>query len=774
MATGSAPECCGSGELGYLWVRGSVVALGYWDCSLAQNAALSAGAHQEDATRFVDAGDTRWLRTGDMAWRENDDVLHFAGRDGDLMLKVCGVKVFGESLREDILAMLEGSSASSDKCSSVPDDGASGQAAKRQRTADPEEEAMRNLRLLALRGAAARRPELLICSRRKLDPSCEMDEVVIFAAGAVSQNALRAAAQDALRKSVGFGTIAAPVPLRVLVMEGVPRLPNLKPDWQALARALQEHLCGAVENASHEDETELVGIVLDAARRLAEDQRLKEDDDLIEEWGFSSLLLGRLVTWLNDSLGGNLTLLHVLEHSIPDGKTRQPCSASAIASLFASFDDPASDNEEHVSDRTTTTKLVSSSHVAEAALELSASTVGHRSPTSCVWSVHFGKCVDAPILQLPPEAGSDEPLLVAGSVGGAVACIRGSGEVVWMRHIHDRCVAQCAALAGEHRRVLVPSWGGLIYCLHLLTGELEWLCNLGAKSRSNPVVSHGFIWAGTYAGELLQMDAVGEIVGRRLLHRSGVAAIGVASDLLVAVFLHGLILGLRPDSNSPPVWKTDLGCPAFRPPLVSSDSAVLFIGSVQGLVALRTGDGDVLWSRPGKEIYQPLIHLKHHSGSDGVLVADASGKVAAYTCQGDSLATPLTFQGVPASVAAASDGTAVICFRDAPGVVLVAIALMSRTIQGVAAGQREGSLDARCASPVMEASNTVGDDIAGNTSSEVVVESKLERVLTEIWRLPLSNLKGLPRGGTQCHSLQLLPGDRVVMGARDDFLHAIG
>ena len=39
----------------------------------------------------------------------------------------------------------------------------------------------------------------------------------------------------------------------------------------------------------------LLASVLALVRRLAEDPRVQEDDDLLGEWGFSSLLLGQLL-----------------------------------------------------------------------------------------------------------------------------------------------------------------------------------------------------------------------------------------------------------------------------------------------------------------------------------------------------------------------------------------------------------------------------------------------------------------------------------------------
>lgn len=71
------------GAVGELLLGGSQVALGYW------------GDPERTRERFVQLpalGDTRWYRTGDLAWEDSDGCLHFGGRI-DNQVKVRGFRV---------------------------------------------------------------------------------------------------------------------------------------------------------------------------------------------------------------------------------------------------------------------------------------------------------------------------------------------------------------------------------------------------------------------------------------------------------------------------------------------------------------------------------------------------------------------------------------------------------------------------------------------------------------------------------------------------------
>jgi len=317
---------------------------------------------------------------------------------------------------------------------------------------------------------------------------------------------------------------------------------------------------------------------------------------------------------------------------------------------------------------------------------------------------------------------------------------------------------------------LVPTWGGVLYCLSLLTGELVWLCNLGAKSRSSPLVLAGAIWAGTYAGDLLRIDTSGELCGRYPLDRSGVADLCELEGSLLVVCLRGLVLRLSPGARVSIIWQLELGFPAFRCPLLFCEQGLLIFGSMGGILAARLVDGLEVWRRPGKEIYMPLLRLRMAGTESMVLAADASGCMSLFSCDGTPRGQPLELPGVPSAIVG-SGTTAIVCLRSHRGTggtalveVLLEHCLKRRKMAYCPESDREGSDDCGYHQQGEETRACEQDASA----SEVMVR------LVERWSCPLSSIPGLSSVETECHALHVLPGGGLLVGARDDFLHALG
>lgn len=83
-------EITGQDQQGEIWVMGPTTMLGYWNRPDLDDAAFVA-------SEPTDAGASRWYRTGDLAWRDGDENLVFAGRL-DHQVKVRGHRVELESI----------------------------------------------------------------------------------------------------------------------------------------------------------------------------------------------------------------------------------------------------------------------------------------------------------------------------------------------------------------------------------------------------------------------------------------------------------------------------------------------------------------------------------------------------------------------------------------------------------------------------------------------------------------------------------------------------
>jgi outer membrane protein assembly factor BamB len=164
--------------------------------------------------------------------------------------------------------------------------------------------------------------------------------------------------------------------------------------------------------------------------------------------------------------------------------------------------------------------------------------------------------------------------------------------------------------------VYIGSMDRHLYALQLSTGAVAWDFRAPGAFASTPALMDGRLYIGAFDDRLYAIDAAtGEEIWRFSGENWFWGGPAAADGVVYAADVNGHVYALSADTGRE-IWNTELTTTEDRPdpvragPTLSSDGALLFVGSQNGvLYALDTSDGFPVWSNDdeGQVLSRPVV-----------------------------------------------------------------------------------------------------------------------------------------------------------------------
>jgi len=233
-----------------------------------------------------------------------------------------------------------------------------------------------------------------------------------------------------------------------------------------------------------------------------------------------------------------------------------------------------------------------------------------------------------------PALSSDGSTLYFGSYNYKVyAMSTANGKILWEFTTGNMITSSSPAVAGSGSSALIyiGSLDGYLYAI-TGAGTLAWkYLSAGGISSSPIITSNGNIYFVSSSYVYALSPSGGEIFKQKLtLLGFQLGSLGLSPDEAVLYIgdMDGVLYAVSIQSGGSAIWSFKTKGPIYSPPTVSSDGAVVLVGSSdKSLYAIRASNGELLWEKPTEAsiMSSPVVNKNGR-----VFITSDNGQIIAY------------------------------------------------------------------------------------------------------------------------------------------------